>query len=98
MTTTAPHGYGRYSRGCRCGVCRAAKAAYSRSRRSRARTLANLWGNGLSRDGRHFVPNITHGRYGYEERGCRCDICLGSRAKNRRDRKARHLTEGLGAA
>jgi len=31
----APHGRGRYNRGCRCGTCRRANREYARSRRSR---------------------------------------------------------------
>ena len=31
----APHGRGRYNRGCRCGTCRKANRDYARSRRSK---------------------------------------------------------------
>jgi hypothetical protein len=88
------HGYGPYTRGCRCETCREAKSAYSRRRRAAARALANRVGNGLSEGGRHLVSGITHGRFGYEERGCRCDVCLGARAENYRVRYARHQATG----
>lgn len=88
------HGYGGYARGCRCDTCRAAKANYIRERRDSARVLANLVGNGFSTDGRHYVDGITHGRFGYEERGCRCDVCLEARMQNIRDRQARRHPAG----
>ena len=66
-----PHGYGRYTGGCRCEVCRLAKADYMRERRASARAVA----------GDKSVEQFSHGtRYGYEERGCRCSACLNARA------------------
>lgn len=70
------HGYGRYSRGCRCEVCRDAKAEYMRQRRLAASEVAAMQA-GLGRLSR--VSGITHGRYGYEERGCRCEVCVAAR-------------------
>lgn len=67
------HGYGGYTRGCRCGVCRAAKAEYVRGRRRRARQVAARFTDG---SGRHLARGITHGTVsGYEEAGCRCQPC-----------------------
>jgi hypothetical protein len=67
------HGYVCYTRGCRCQPCRAAKAAYVRTRRAAAAALA-------AEVGHHsyvlVADEITHGtRFAYEERGCRCDPC-----------------------
>lgn len=83
------HGYVPYTHGCRCEICRRAKAAYVRNRRGAARVLANKVGNGLSTDGRHVVAGITHGRFGYEERGCRCDVCRSTRYGHQCARLAR---------
>ena len=63
------HGYTSYCDGCRCEVCRKAKAGYTRQRRR----------NALLNTDPDPVPGITHGRFGYEERGCRCDVCVGAR-------------------
>lgn len=85
------HGYGPYTHGCRCGICRAAKAEYTRQRRAAGRALAQQHGTAQSPNGRHFVPGITHGRFGYEERGCRCLDCCAARATEWRERKARRV-------
>lgn len=74
---TAPHGYGRYTRGCRCDVCRFAKAAYMRAKRvtgKRKRQLAQANGEGY-----HFVPGITHGISGYSDSSCRCPECCSAK-------------------
>jgi hypothetical protein len=63
------HGYGAYTHGCRCRVCKAAKAAYMRARR----TAAYIAGPVVVDD-----PNVAHGRSTYEERGCRCTWCVGA--------------------
>lgn len=82
---TRKHGYGCYTNGCRCEVCRAAKAEYIRARRAtarqRMREVADL--------GLLHVEGITHGRFGYEERGCRCVTCLAARAAADHDTKVR---------
>ena len=70
--TRAPHGYYRYTAGCRCKVCREAKAAYIREKRAAARARGEV---GASR-GAHFVPGIKHGIYGYQEQMCRCEVCV----------------------
>lgn len=62
------HGYSGYSNGCRCQVCRDAKAAYMAGRRAAAFTADNA----PEQD-----PAVTHGtRSAYEERGCRCGACI----------------------
>jgi hypothetical protein len=68
------HGYIRYTKGCRCGVCREAKAAYMREKRAdlaRARKHINSRPN----HGRNFVDGITHGYAGYQDYSCRCEVC-----------------------
>lgn len=81
------HGYVRYSRGCRCDTCRQAKADYMRDRRAAARRTAQAHtqsstGNRGSRftafspgASRHVVNTHKHGRYAYDELGCRCEVC-----------------------
>lgn len=66
------HNYSAYTRGCRCAVCRRAKADYVAGRRRQAR-----------RSPVALVEGITHGRSGYEERGCRCETCWAARMKTR---------------
>lgn len=81
---TADHGYGPYTRGCRCKTCRAAKAAYMRERRS----VAGVPRRQVLRNGKLAAIGITHGtRYGYEERGCRCSKCCAAHAAS--DRRLR---------
>lgn len=61
------HGYNSYTRGCRCDVCKAAKA--ERLREYRRSTPA---------DG---VRTFRHGTCsGYSNHGCRCTLCVGWRA------------------
>ena len=75
-----PHGYNRYTYGCRCGICKAAKADYMSARRGAA----------FLNTAPSPVPGITHGRAGYEEQGCRCEVCVeGKRANWRRSHPAR---------
>lgn len=68
------HGYGGYTNGCRCGVCRDAKSAYMAKRRGQA-----FLNTGPVPDG------LKHGaRSTYEEHGCRCDECVAAvRASSR---------------
>ena len=92
-------GAGRGRAGCRCEPCRKAKADYMRQRREAARQQArphtagpdggavgryNAFAPGAQR---HHVPGITHGRYGYEERGCRCRECTTARYESHRGRR-----------
>jgi hypothetical protein len=77
------HGYSRYADGCRCDVCRAAKAAYMRARRAEAK--ANVL-----QDGPNYVPYITHGIGGYTNHLCRCFTCrTAKREQDRRDNARR---------
>lgn len=56
------HNYSSYTRGCRCDVCRRAKADYQRDLVARRRA------NG--------TPDHVHGTFnGYRNYGCRCDRC-----------------------
>lgn len=72
-TVVHTHGYGGYTRGCRCDVCRAAKAEYVRDRRRRARQMAARF---TDTSGRHLARGITHGTVsGYDENACRCQPC-----------------------
>ena len=61
------HGYNAYAHGCRCQVCRDARAAYSRNQRAQAAAQAA--------PGR-AVAGAKHGtRRAYKDHGCRCDVC-----------------------
>lgn len=94
------HGYNAYTHGCRCDICRKAKADYMRERRAKARAQAQMHTRSSTgkHPGRHTaqapgayrhvasIPN--HGtRYGYEEAGCRCVECTAARTAS--DRKYR---------
>jgi rubredoxin len=69
-----PHGYGRYTNGCRCPVCRQAKAAYMRERRAEAARLAAAAPGRVIR--RHAGRDVKHGTsFAYYELGCRCTVC-----------------------
>jgi bacterioferritin-associated ferredoxin len=66
----AEHGYPRYARGCRCPVCREAKAAYMRDKRAQAAEARQ------EAPGEFVAPGITHGGIaGYKDSGCRCGPC-----------------------
>lgn len=68
------HGYNRYTRGCRCEVCKQAKAAYMRERRAEARRLTQITPNRYVR--RHAGRDVKHGTsFAYYEVGCRCQAC-----------------------
>lgn len=95
MSTTGPHGYNRYTYGCRCEVCRKAKADYMRARRATARLIAQehtrsatgrRGANGNTRTPgayRYVAPVKTHGtRAAYEEHGCRCFECTDARVQS----------------
>ena len=74
------HSYGGYTQGCRCDICRDAKAAYMRKRR-RAASLNPASGP---------VEGIKHGTlFGYQERGCRCDDCVEAKRNDGRCRYRR---------
>lgn len=94
------HGYNAYTSGCRCEVCRKAKADYMRGRRAAARKVAQRHTQGMGvgpgstrKPGstRYIAPYVTHGtRYAYEEHGCRCFPCTDARANS--DRKYRQAS------
>lgn len=68
------HGYVPYTRGCRCDVCRKAKAEYMSKRRQAAVAAREAGGP---------VGPLKHGtRYAYEERGCRCSPCSKAHAQS----------------
>ena len=75
----AEHGYGRYSNGCRCDVCRSAKTDYMRRKRITGR--AKRRAAEADGHGRHFVPGITHGISGYQDHQCRCRTCLAAKSE-----------------
>lgn len=69
---TAEHGYGRYTMGCRCDVCAAAKVTYTRDRRARARARRDA----ARAEGREYVAAVVkHGLYAYQNHSCRCLTC-----------------------
>lgn len=61
--TSIPHGrYTRYTKcGCRCGPCTAAQREFMRKWRRRNDKRPEL--------------EVPHGVNGYENYGCRCDVC-----------------------
>jgi hypothetical protein len=67
-----PHGYNRYTQGCRCTVCREAKAQYTRERREAA---AQRRAAVESRGGKYVADGIKHGYSGYANYQCRCETC-----------------------
>lgn len=73
------HSYGGYSNGCRCDVCREAKATRMREYRARARRALRLVQS--TGTGRNFVPGIKHGYSGYQNHACRCEVCTRARAE-----------------
>lgn len=85
------HRYSAYTNGCRCEVCRAAKADYMRERRAAARVLAQKHTSaptGKRPRSTACAPGATrylasvdrHGtRFAYEEWGCRCFDCTTAR-------------------
>lgn len=82
--TADAHGYSGYTRGCKCPVCRAAKASYMRTRRAaaRARSTAHTRASGI----RYVAQTESHGtRYAFDELGCRCASCtpVGNAARRR---------------
>ena len=68
------HGYVAYTHGCRCDICREAKATYQRERRRALKA-----GGSVPRTAQHGL------RTTYVEYGCRCSHCRrASAAANRR--------------
>jgi hypothetical protein len=66
------HDYARYSQGCRCETCKAAKAEYIRTRRA---TAAGLRRQAAAAGQVYVAAGITHGASGYRDASCRCDVC-----------------------
>jgi hypothetical protein len=66
------HDYARYSQGCRCEECRAAKACYARTRRAAA---ADLRRKAAAAGQVYIAAGITHGYSGYRDASCRCLVC-----------------------
>lgn len=86
------HGYGGYTAGCRCEVCRKAKNDYIRDRRATARRRAAANTDRISGGTsparwvgkRRNFEDVRHGTvFGYEERGCRCRECTSARSLKR---------------
>lgn len=84
------HGYGPYTNGCRCDVCRQAKADYQREKRHAAAAVSE----GMPRldrtdllgtaDGRFVAPFVTHGTaHAYKDNGCRCLPCTDAATEKR---------------
>jgi hypothetical protein len=71
---TETHGYSPYTHGCRCQVCRDAKAAYMRDKRSRGHKVRRFV-ESRPGAGRNYVDGITHGYAGYQDYSCRCEVC-----------------------
>lgn len=95
------HGYGAYTNGCRCEVCRAAKADYMRQRRAAAVAAAAKHTQSSTRKRparstafapgatRYVAAGVTHGtRYAYEEHGCRCRGCTDAHTQSYRRQAA----------
>lgn len=68
------HGYGPYTRGCRCAVCVEAKRIYQAKLRERARAAVEV------------PDHVRHGSVAtYVDYRCRCDACTAAkRAYGRR--------------
>jgi len=72
------HGYVRYARGCRCEVCRQAKADYMRDVRATQRQSRVE----VEAAGGRYVANVTvHGYSAYQNVGCRCATCRAAKAE-----------------
>lgn len=85
------HGFTRYGRGCRCEVCRAAKADYTRTRREATRQLRLA----AEAEGRTYVvEGISHGLSGYKNFNCRCFTCRLSNAEQSARRRNRQPEKG----
>jgi len=90
-TATANHGYGPYTRGCRCEICCTAKREYQRTFRNNWRARRNRQ-VALGAGGRNLIDGITHGYAGYTEYSCRCAVC--SAAKLAACQRARAANPG----
>lgn len=81
------HGYTGYAtNGCRCDVCRKAKAEYMRAKRSEASRRRELVEAG---GGRYLAEVPRHGLAGYRDAHCRCETCRAA-ASSAWKRERRH--------
>lgn len=80
------HNYASYIAGCRCTICRAAKAEYARNYRAAAAARRR---EAAEAGGVHVAPGISHGISGYRDSSCRCDVCFraAKASRMRRDRR-----------
>jgi hypothetical protein len=85
MTSERNHNYAFYADGCRCCICRQAKADYMRERRAAARAKAKTHQAETGRPRR--LQEISHGQAGYQEYGCRCTTCRGAMSAAARRRR-----------
>lgn len=75
--TAGKHGYGPYTRGCRCDTCRQAAREY----RAAWRLPQQLKLREARRTGKdHEVVGIKHGLSGYTNYSCRCQECRAAKA------------------
>lgn len=85
------HGYGGYTRGCRCDTCRAAKAEYMRTKRAAA---ASRREQATARGQAYVAQGVYHGTSSsYKDASCRCGRCrtaVQQAKKQASTRKERH--------
>lgn len=82
------HGYGAYSNGCRCHVCREAKRLRQIALRDPWRALYQAHKDQY--DYPYIVEaNVTHGYAAYVNFFCRCQVCTAAKAQS--SQRAREL-------
>lgn len=87
------HGYGPYTNGCRCDVCREAARVRRHEQRERYRpALQEARANGVV----NIVEGITHGINGWSNFMCRCIVCSAAKQVEnlRRSRKTQVAETG----
>ncbi len=68
------HGAGGYSRGCRCDICKAGKAAYMRDKRAAAAVRRR---EAQARGETYVASGVYHGTAAsYRDASCRCERCV----------------------
>jgi hypothetical protein len=89
------HGYGGYSRGCRCEVCKSEKAFYMRDKRAvaaRRRRAAQFTGK------TYVAAGVYHGTAAsYQDAHCRCSLCCEAK-RQAGEHSARRRAERLAVA